>query len=96
MEIWECGKHLYSDFVFTINGNMEKLEDTTYGTCKIDSKNRITLPPKAMNFLKLTAGELVSIEKNNGNLCLLKAYIYVKRNNNCKKGENGDGSANSN
>ncbi len=54
--MWECGKHLNTTSVFTIIGNMEKLKNTTYGTCKIDSKSRITLPPKVMNFLKEREG----------------------------------------
>lgn len=86
-------KTIYTGFVFTIIGNMENLDDAIYGTCKIDSKNRITLPPKVMNFLKISPGGLVSIEKNDSALCLLKAYICVKRN--CKRvggGNNEEGS----
>ena len=86
--MWECGKYLYISYVFTIIGNMEKLDDTIYGTCRIDSKNRITLPPKVMEFLRLNPKDLVSIEKNNDVLCLLKAYIYVKRN--CKRNHTTD------
>jgi len=61
---------------------MGTLEDTTYGMCKIDSKNRITLSPRVMNFLNLISGDLISIEKDNNSLCLHKAYICVKRNKN--------------
>jgi len=68
---------------------MGTLEDTTYGTCKIDSKNRITLSPRVMNFLNLISGDLVSIEKDDSGLCLHKAYICVKRN----KNKIGDGDA---
>ena len=69
---------------------MAELNNTTYGTCKIDSKSRITLPPKVMGFLKLSHGDLVSIEKDAKEcLCLHKAYIYVKRNNKCNGGEDG-------
>jgi len=86
-------KTIYTGFVFTIIGNMEKLDDATYGTCKIDSKNRITLPPLVMNFLKISPGGLVSIEKNDDVLCLLKAYICVKRNKNkCGGGNDEEGS----
>ena len=74
-------KHLNTRLVFTNNGNMGKLNDTTYGTCKIDSKSRITLPPRVMKFLKTSPGDLISIEKDGDYLCLHKAYICVKRNN---------------
>ena len=60
---------------------MKKMENNVYGTCKIDSKNRITLSPKTMKFLKLTPGDYVSIEECDSTLCLYKAYICVKRNN---------------
>ena len=73
---------------------MEKLEDTTYGTCKIDSKSRITLPPKVMKFLKTSPGDLISIEKDEKDcLCLHKAYIYVKRNNKCNHNRENGGSS---
>ena len=82
--MWEYGKCLNTRLVFTIIGNMGKTDDSIYGTCKIDSKSRITLPPKVMNFLKTSPGDLISIERDeNDCLCLHKAYIYVKRNNKC-------------
>ena len=59
---------------------MEKLDNSIYGTCKIDGKHRITLPRKVLNFLNIATGDLVSIEKNENYLCLHKAYICVKRN----------------
>ena len=91
MGLWKC---LNTRLVFTINGNMEKLEDTTYGTCKIDSKSRITLPPKVMKFLKTSPGDLISIEKDEKDcLCLHKAYIYVKRNNKCNHNRENGGSS---
>jgi len=61
---------------------MGYMDNTTFGTSKIDSRNRIVLSPKVMSFLNLSVGDLVSIEKNNGKLILLKAYIYVRRNTN--------------
>ena len=85
--MWDCGKYLYSGFVFTIFGNMGKCEDTNYGTCKMDGKNRITLPGRVLDFLNIGSGDLVSIEHYDGSLCLHKAYIVVRRNNgngNCK------------
>jgi len=66
-------------FFITICGNMGLLEDGKV-TCKIDSKNRITLPPGVMSFLNLSSGDLVSIERNGSSLSLHKAYICVKRN----------------
>lgn len=69
---------------------MGNMEDATLGTCKIDSKNRITLPPKVLDFLKITNGDLVSIENDGKCLCLRKAYIVVRRNNHNGGGMNGD------
>jgi len=56
---------------------------TGMGICKIDARNRITLPKDVLNRLNVTSGDIVSIENNNGNICILKAYISVRRNN-CK------------
>ena len=75
MGLW---KHLNTELVFTNNGNMVKLNDSTYGTCKIDSKSRITLPPKVMNFLKTTPGDLISIEKDENDLDAM-AELLIKK-----------------
>jgi len=78
--------NIYIVAFYLRNGNMGNLEDTTFGTCKIDSKNRITLPGKVLEHLRLEAGDLVSIENTDGMLCIHKAYIVVRRNGNgnCK------------
>lgn len=64
---------------------MEKLENTTFGISKIDSKNRVTIPSEALDFLKVSNGYYVSFNLYNNALILHKAYFVIRRNN------NGDG-----
>lgn len=79
--MWECGKHLYNGFVFTIFGNMGNLEDANYGLCKIDAKNRITLPKKVLDLLNIDGGDFVCIERVDDNICIHKAYFCVRKKN---------------
>ena len=62
------------------DGIMGKDQNNTYGVCKIDSKNRITLNPRILDFLNVEAGDRVSIEKYDERLVIHKAYIAVLRN----------------
>ena len=78
--LWEGGIKFIYYFCITNIGKVGYMDNTSFGTSKIDSRNRIVLSRKVMDFLKLSPGDLVSIEKNDDKLILLKAYIYVRRN----------------
>ena len=89
--MWNCGKDLNRDLLLLI-GNMEKANLSQLGICKLDSKKRITLPSKVLEILNLEIGDYVSVEHNNGTICILKGYFVVKGRNNYNGGGN-DGSA---
>jgi len=61
---------------------MEGTDKLRMGTCKLDERHRITLPKPVLKYLKLSIGDFVSVESYNGNVCLFKAIIMVRRNNN--------------
>ena len=67
---------------------MGKTDINNMGICKIDARNRITLPPTVMQHLNLNSGNHITIEEQDGVLKLYKAYFGVRRNNN---GNNGNG-----
>jgi len=61
---------------------MDKEQILTLGIRKLDDKNRVVIPKKAMKILNLKSGGHVAIEQHGGQICLLKAYYSVRRDNN--------------
>ena len=66
--------------------NKAKNEEKNFSTCKIDSKNRITLSKNVLDFLNVESGDIIAIESTECGLCIHKAYISVRR-----KKQNGIG-----
>ena len=68
---------------------MGKPEKNNYRICKIDSRNRISIPPEVMEKLNLESGNHISIEEHDGQLCIFKAYFGVRRNG-ISRGDGGN------
>ena len=58
------------------------VEREQLGTAKITEKNRIYIPPKVVEILKLKIGEYLSFEMDERNqICIFKGHLRFLRNN---------------